>query len=285
MTDCQLVAVVGQQRTGSTVLRTFIANALGCPDLGEVFHGLTELETSYWGFVLDEARREPTSILPTSWYNNWEKFIDYQSRRLRASRFVFDHKVEYFTSTLLTNQGGSWIFYRVDNVKFIFLERKNLAAQLASRLKAEATNDWVQVDECLPLEKKKIWNKRYERRSRPAAPLKPPTIRPLAKIPVDVDFFESEIKRIDELTQWGKEYLARYRPLCVAYEDLFDADGDFSIEATTMIGGFLGVDLQGAARRPFLVKQSHKSFLTFLENSEELRRRFRGSKYEWMFVS
>lgn len=290
MDQLELIAVVGQQRTGSTVLRTFIANALGCPDLGEVFYGQTDFKANYWGFVLEQAQQQPTSIIPTSWYGNWDSFVAYQSRRLQASQFVFDHKIEYFPSTLLTDQGGTWFFYRTSNVKFVFLERDNLAAQLASRLKAETTSDWGWLDGNLDEAKRNEFALKFEKRAQRDDELRSPgetvaASAPLERISVDVDFFERELKRLDDLNQWAKNYLTRYAPLLLSYEELFDAEANFSSAATKKIADFLGIDVERIDRRPFLKKQAPESFLSFFENSDELIERFQGTKYQWMFSS
>jgi hypothetical protein len=73
--------------------------------------------------------------------------------------------------------------------------------------------------------------------------------------------------------------------LFLTYEELFDAEKNFSDEVAKKIGEFLGVDTGGTSKRPYLIKQAPESYLTFFKNKDELIRRFRGTKYEWMFAS
>ncbi len=159
------IAVVGQQRTGTTALRQCLGTAPGYFDLGEIFSiHATELQVSWWGWLAQQAAAAPVSVCPTSWQDGWADYLSAQREQSGARHFVFDLKAEFMGNTLLSNEDGPWFFFRTDDVVFVHIERKNLVAQIVSRLRAESTREWAWRDSEADATMKARHSRSFERR-------------------------------------------------------------------------------------------------------------------------
>jgi hypothetical protein len=186
-------------------------------------------------------------------------------------------------------------------VRFVYIERKNIAAQLVSRLKAEATNDWGWRNRAVSDIQLARHHARFRRRgesdlearAREADPTLDRLVADLieearavlrnAPIFVDPDRFAAELDKITELNAWGLRQLAPYQPTILYYENLFESSGRFHPKTLQRLGEVAEVDVRDFAEQPFLLKQAPDDFLEGVANRSELIRRFRGTKYAWMF--
>jgi hypothetical protein len=189
---------------------------------------------------------------------------------------------------------------------------------LVSRCKAEASDDWGWLNGAVSETQLARHHARFQRREvgapdlasasskpegspdpgprdSPAAPTfhddgesaAIETAAPVAKsnsdIHIDPEYFAAELARIHEFNAWGLRRLAPYRPHIFYYEDLFEKSRGFHPRALHRLSEIAEVAIDDFAREPLTLKQAPDDFLEGVANRGQLIRRFRGTKYAWMF--
>jgi hypothetical protein len=270
----RLIAVIGRQRSGTTVLRQFIGSSRRSFDIGEVFHASTERDTSFWGFLHKKASTNTAYRFPLAWIEAWKQFIEYQSELFPSEVFTFDAKVEYFPIVLRTNGIATNFFFDDPSIAYVYLRRRNTASQIISRHVAAATNLWSQTDP--HSDPDRLW-RRYQiwgGAGEPAVPLDGLTIDP-RELLREIAAVHQEDDAIDRM-------LSHKFSLRLTYEDLFDRSGAFTEEVTTQIAQLSGVPFVEFDRRPILLKQRKDGALHGVKNAAEILSSFKGTSYQWM---
>ncbi len=274
MVEPKLVAVIGRQRSGTTVLRQFIGSSSRSFDIGEVFHGLTDRKTSFWGFLHARASVNEAYRFPFNWHTAWKDFIRHQSELFPFQVMAFDVKIEYFPVVLRTDGVNTGFFFDDPTITYVYLQRRNTAAQIISRHVAAATNVWSQTDPDGGAER--LW-RRYQIWGGAPAPAVPP--RGLAIDPGEVLREIAAVRRQDEAME---NFLGHKFSLRLAYEDLFDASGKFADQVAARIAQVTDIPVADFDRRPILLKQRTNGIFHGIGNAAEIASAFKGTGYEWM---
>jgi hypothetical protein len=300
-----LFPVVCQQRTGSSVLRQFMASAKAAFDLGEIFHSGEKGVANFWRFIYEMCIDDYSALAPSNWHDMWQSYIARQMRQLKFQFAVFDLKVEVFNSTILSTPTGEWFFFPTVDMGFVFLERKNIAAQAISLLKAQKTNEWARLNPNAPrhliARRKALWAE-----ERPSAI--PPgylrtkatdglstgrlgcnaenaTVTSIVDLIIPPEEVLHEIDRINEYNVWARRIMSKYEHSHIYYEDLFEIDGRFSEEAVAKISTIMKVPSTELTREPIFAKQADADLLANIINRDEILHRLSGTIYESMLAT
>lgn len=274
MSKPRLIAVIGRQRSGTTVLRQFIGSSRRSFDLGEVFHALTNREASFWGFLHERAAADQAYRFPFHWREAWQEFIQHQRERLSAEVLAFDLKIEYFPIVLRTDGMTASFFFDSPDITYIRLHRRNTAALVISRLMAAATNVWAVTAEHADPERLR---RHYQTWGGAPGPERSP-----AGMTIDPEALRPEMEAIRQQDDAIDRLLGDRFALRVAYEDLFDADGDIASSVAEQIAEACGMPACELDRKPILKRQRAKGVLTDIVNARDIVAAFRGTTYEWM---
>ena len=269
----RLVAVIGRQRSGTSVLRQFIGSSSRSCDIGEVFHGLTDRTASFWGFLHARALVNETYRFPPNWILAWQEFIETLSESMAFEVFTFDVKKEYFPIVLRTNGVRADFFFDSPGIAYIHLRRRNTARQVISRYVAAATNVWSQTNPEGDIERLQ-WHSQIRGTPPPPRPIEGLTIDPAALLR-EIDVMHEEDEGIENLL--GHKFALR-----LTYEELFDEAGNFTETVAAKISGITGIEETEFQKRPILLKLRQAGVLEGIENAEEIISAFRGTGYEWM---
>ena len=271
----RLLAVIGRQRSGSSVLRHFIGSSTRSRDLGEVFHGLTDRKMSFWGFLHTRASADAVYRYPGNWILAWQEFIEQQSDELARQVLSFDVKKEYFQLVLRTNGAEADFFFASPETKFIHLRRRNTAAQVISRHIAAATNVWSRPDPAGDVERLSWYS---------GLRGAPPPPRSVPDLTIDPAALLREVEAIHEEDRGIEELVGHKFSLRLDYEDLFDESGNFAAAVTAQISGITGIDETEFQRRPLLLRQRKMGVLDGIANAADIVAAFRRTKHEWMLT-
>jgi hypothetical protein len=106
-------------------------------DLGEIFHGQTDLPTNFWVFIHAKASNNSNYKHSAYWKDAWSDYIKEQSLKFSAKLLIFDLKIEYFP--FIRRQNGLQMnFFEGPETQYVYLRRKNTAAQIISHYLARA---------------------------------------------------------------------------------------------------------------------------------------------------
>jgi LPS sulfotransferase NodH len=274
MAKPRLIAVVGRQRSGTTVLRQFIGSSSHSFDLGEVFHGLTERKTSFWGFLHSLASGNETFRYPLRWADAWRQFIEHQASDFPFDVFTFDVKVEYFPLILRTNGMSTNFFFDDPAISYVYLHRRNTAAQIISRHVAAATNAWSQTDPDGDAER--LWRRHqiWGGAPAPATPLEELALEP-GELLQEIAAVRQQDDAIDRLL--GHKFTLR-----LTYENLFDPSGSFAEDVALQVAQISGIPVTEFDRRPILLKQRADGIVSGIANAEVIASSLKAAGYGWM---
>jgi len=270
----RLIAVIGRQRSGTTVLRQFIGSAERSFDLGEVFHANTARKLSFWGFVHDMAAADPKFRFPLRWPDAWDAFIDRTSTERAADVLVFDVKVEYFPIILRTDGDATGFFFDHASVSYIWLRRRNTAAQVISRHVAAKSGIWSETD---PDARPGLLERRYAIWGGQAD-----TNRCAGDILIDPEDIMREINVVERQDETIDRMLGDKFDLRLTYEELFDTSGNFDTKVVESVAALTGLEAGDFERRPVLRRQRRRSVLDGIGNARDIVTRFAGTGHEWM---
>ena len=270
----RLIAVIGRQRSGTTVLRQFIGSAEGSFDLGEVFHSNTARTLSFWGFLHGIGAANPTYRFPLHWKDAWDSFIHRQSTDLAADVLAFDVKVEYFPLVLRTDGDTTDFFFNSADIDYIWLKRNNTAAQAISRHVAAATGIWSDTDPDADPDRLArryaIWGGQ------------PTSSRNTGDISINPDDLIHEICTVQRQDVAIDRILGHKFALRLTYEEMFDAAGRFRSGVVDSVATLTGLAPDNFDRRPILRQQRQHGILDGIANAGDIVTKFAGTGYEWM---
>lgn len=253
----RVVAVIGTARSGTTVLRQTIGSSRHSFDLGEVFHGQTERDASFFGYVHALGNEEAIYKSPQYWDKAWDRFCQEKSCRLSAKVLCVDAKVEYFPYI----SRGETLFFHNERTSYVGLERQNIVAQTLSFLSALASNTWSkikpQADQVLVERFQQVLGVAVANNDR----------QPLA---LDPQQFSSRLVQFENLRTRQRVFCNRLGCQILRYEDLFDSDGTISGEAIHAISTVTDLPATDFQREPILEKQGYHEFLERISNLDEL---------------
>jgi hypothetical protein len=287
-----VIAVVSQQRSGTNVFRQMLGSGRDTFDLGEIFKGDSRLRTNFWGFIANNASTQPNIVCPHYWYDAWEEYLDEQYERIGHKIFVIDLKIDYFRYILAHHSSKDfpptwYFFFDISNFKFIYLERRNVAAQVVSRMRAEKTGEWSVLAKDAPREQiERLFYVKYP----PSEKITPEDIpdsllrvENRTKITIDPYALEVQIRNMILSNEFGLSFIERYNPLKLYYEDLFDSDGSFDADIIGEISRYSSLVVETLSTKPSLNRQIEHSFLDEIENKDEIVQHFRTTPFESMF--
>ncbi len=261
-------------------------------DLGEIFYGDSRIRTNFWGFLARKARSSPDIVCPHYWYNAWEDYVQEQYNEIGHKIFVFDLKIDYFRYVLSHHSSAQyapeWLFFfDTSTIKFIYLERRNVAAQIFSRMRAERTGEWgVFADGMTSESLQRLIYVKYppsERIVENSIPSSLQSVNFSKKIHIDIPSFELQLQRMAQSNQFGLSCIERYNPLKLFYEEIFDIAGAFNEKMMRNLSQYLNIDLNTACLKPILKKQIEHSFINEIENRDEVVRYFSATPFAAMF--
>lgn len=254
------------------MFRRLIASMPRACDLGEVFHTNTHQSNNFWGFLRDEAIARPACMHPAHWPGVWRDFLRTQSERHGADTIVFDLKSQYLPLLSRTNADPLSFFIHDEALTYIYLHRRNTAAQVVSHQVAAATQVWG-----MPIQDVTEFDGAVVTADRPAAASGPP--RRILANPFKV---MEEIRRIQHEEDFVLRQIRGRLSAVFVYEDLFDADGRFTSATVAQLAELTGRAPESFERRPAMRRQRRASFLDSVANRADFLHAFRGTDLEWM---
>lgn len=209
----QYTAIVGTQRSGTTVLRSVLGTHPKVTSFGEVFlprH--VDLEECFYYFRNKKQQDDP----------EWEpdptvllrEFLEYLANRAGTPHVVFDCKYQFIREPLLPGSAPLHVLLHQEGVRMIHLVRENVLATYVSGLLSGRT---------------KVWATEH------------PEEIPDRTVEVPVgDLVEKLTGRLNEINGF-RQILEPYAPLTLTYEYLF-VGGRVPQDTLEAIASHLGVE-------------------------------------------
>jgi hypothetical protein len=260
-----LLIVLGQQRSGTTALRSTLAQGTQVHDFNEVFHeDRGDERFNYFNFKQREVSESPDLVYPSveNQETLWSRYADLLRSSTDRPLVMIDVKYNgwhhfdpVYHLPWARPRLMQWLFR--DAVRILHVTRRNLFAQACSERIATARGAWhAAVDE-----------QSGERLSQIGLTVKPmASDEPVALDPraLEATMVWSEKTR-DLFREWCSDY-PHYAE--VEYETLFD-DGRLSRRTYDVMHGLTGVDLD--EQKPVLLKKVTKDLRREIANVDEVR--------------
>ena len=151
----------------------------------------------------------------------------------KADVLLFDIKVDvvpYITFVNAFDSNPSF-FFPAENLRFVYLERKNIVAQVISRKIAEKNGVWGVVNSQLDVHRRSQFYRQFGTDPSSYSRLTPLDVEyrgmSLNKITIDVDSFEFELLFVEKNRDLIMKSLHNVPFLQLYYEELFDLSGRF----------------------------------------------------------
>ena len=277
------IAIIGRQRSGTTVFRQLVGSSDNSFDLGEVFHTRVDLATNFWGFLFSMARDDQSCMHPSNWKFAWDAFIAEQHTAFSADVLVFDLKFEYFPLTFRHYGREARFFFEDPHTFYIYLRRLNTAAQIISSRLASETHKWLEINHENPRAALRI-GKILIKKIPDSEDIE--TIHPdIETIHIDPDILIDEIQAIQQEDESFIGLISSHLDVvCIEYESLFDESGNFNMSVIEKISEISGIEPGAFSKVPALKRQSTGNCLEKISNRDEIKNRFSGTKFEWMIL-
>lgn len=149
----KFVAIVGTQRSGTTVLRSVLGTHPEVTSFGEVFlprH--IQMEECFFYYLRFKKAREPYwQPSPEGLPELFREFLNYLAKKAGTEVVVFDCKYQFIRDELLPGAFSEktppvWDYLKNEDVKVIHLVRENLVATYVSGLLSSRTKVWATDD-------------------------------------------------------------------------------------------------------------------------------------------
>jgi hypothetical protein len=250
----QICFVIGRPRSGTTVFKDMLKTHPALFSLGEIFNETNE--RSYFHFLQDRIRADAAEALPSRAIANFGHYLQWcseiaRARKARTRTLVLD--VKYDQAHLLCepwwNMGAlPRIFFliRERGWKVIDIHRKNVMGLVVSNQIAIKTKIYHSTN-------------------------LPPGESQAAKVHIDPQRLAREVATTEGAYRRVAEHFGDYRKyLPVLYEEMFEANGEFSADVLSQVSQFLGVDNKFDPK-PKLAKLLENDVFSHIENAAEIR--------------
>jgi LPS sulfotransferase NodH len=269
-----LVAIIGNARSGTTAFGHAIAAATGATYLGEIFHAVrgpqddAEYEkyliqpwTNFFSFKESVVREFPALVYPSEENQRilWRLFLHRVRERAQTRKLIIDIKYNSLHHLNFVWQDpagtpGQLKILRGDNVPIFHLVRNDLFAQAVSIQRAQLTGQWHFVASGPPPE--------------------------IDKIKIDPE----AAARFMQISAAGRQFVAAslrsYKPaLEVVYENLFDDEGRLTQATRRRVGDVLGTELKQETELK-LRKILSQPLDALISNKDEILTHFKGHRFE-----
>lgn len=261
------IFVIGRQRSGTTVFRSFLSSNARFADVGEILHNrflrgqARASDEMFYRYLHDLLPANPEWLHPGHHLRLLGEFLR-QLEEKYAGRYVVAD-VKYNLLYMITrsdvygrNRPALFEILKADNHPVVHIARRNKLRLIVSEKLANATGQW----------------------SAPvggAAPVK-------ATVSIKADHIADVIKReIEAENHIANLFRQLPRVATLYYEDLFDEGAHFAPAVGLEIGKLLSEELEFSLA-PKLVKQNPESLEQIIENYGEVRSKLTGTPFEWM---
>lgn len=264
LSQSKFIIVAGRQRSGTTVFRKFLETSPELTDIGEIFHSrLSKSRARYYSYYLRRIQETPALLPAGNDHTIFSDFIEQLKTVRPKKRKILDVKYNAWDVVRYYDHEGRFPsflpkFVHEHKIPVIHMVRRNKLRLILSRELAQLTNQWsAKTPESLKTPTKKV--------ALPAKSL-------VAAIEQEIRESERFDRMIHELGCPG---------LKLYYEELFDADGNFSEAVETSCRDLLG-DTFRPNRIPQLLKQNNRTIAETISNEAKVREALAPTGHAWM---
>lgn len=253
-----LTFIVGQQRGGTSVLRDLIARS-GILDAGEIFSGFWGPPHRFFEYAYRRIMEEPVLLNPLQQLGLLYEFMNELQDGAANSHAVIDCKYLhlYLFSPSLTLDRKPAILQLAEDfgAGIIHLDRRNKLRVYLSLKVAERTEVWsARTAQDVP------FNRLGQR--------------------LDVSALVPALAKMEQDREHVEMLLHGYpKRQDLAYEDMFDGDGNFTVDATDKIGAIVGRPVD---RRPGYARMNPEPLVQLISNYREVEQALESTPFAWM---
>jgi len=267
--------VLGQQRSGTTALRSTLTLGTKAHDFSEIFHhdrGNTLF--NFFNFKENEVVKSPDLVYPSAENQRilWTRYVEMLRSSVEKPLVMVDvkyncwhHLDPVYHRPLERPQLLSWMFE--DGARVLHVTRRDLFAQACSEQIAEARGAWHEaVDETSSKRLREQASLTLESRGGDADP-----------VVLDPGLIEQTMRRSDETRRLFREWCADYDHYAeVEYETLF-GDARLSERTYEVLDRLTGIGLD--EQQPVLLKKITKDLRSEIANLDEVRKYLSNGPY------
>lgn len=258
-----LIFVIGRQRSGTTVFRQLLVNH-GAMNADEILHGDLSRPHRFYAFVRERMKQNPSLLHPMKHPPLFQPYIDQLRVAAKGAPIVLDLK--YFAINLIPSPEDvaarrpfilQYIAQTQSNV--FHITRRNKLRVLVSERIAVATGAWsAQHPHQLP-----------------------PDRQPLH---LEIDTITRWLDRMAREDQSARQIVASL-PKCreLVYEEMFEANGNFTDEVAALAAAALGRDSVNAT--PTNLRMNPEPLPELLTNYDEIAGALHGTHNAWMLTA